>query len=331
MRFKTTFSIGLTSLFIFGLSACQKPETPVSSSKKSNASQQVTTIKNITVGYQKSALTLLIVRQQKLLEQQFPEAKIQWKEFPAGPQMLEALSVGAVDLGFVGNTPPIFAQAAGKNISYVAYEAVPIRSQALIIPNNSSITTLADLKGKRIAVQKGSSSHELLGKILAKANLTWSDIVPVWLAPADARAAFDQHALDGWVIWDPFLAVAERDTKAKVLIDGASFPATYQFYISNPHYLNAHPDVVSKFITVANNANTWMTQHPEQTITYYAQAIGQDPNIAKKSLDKRPKDITIRAVNSNILHSQQQIADSFYTVKLIPQKIDIQKAAWLIQ
>lgn len=334
MQFKTTFAIGTLSLLTLGITACQKSDSTnkiaedTYSSQKSKASK-AQDIKNITIGYQKSSLTLLIARQQKLLEQQFPNATVQWKEFPAGPQMLEALSVGAVDIGFVGNTPPIFAQSAGKNIRYIAYETVPIKSLALLIPENSAIKVINDLKGKKVAVQKGSAGHELLGKILEKAGLQWVDITPVWLPPADARAAFDQHSVDAWVTWDPFLAVAERDAEAKVLIDGSAFPATYQYYIANPDYVNAHPNAVNKFIAATNNANTWMVQHPEQSITYYAEAIGQDASIAKKALDKRPKDITIRTLDSNIIASQQKIADSFYKVQLIPQAIDIQKAVWI--
>ncbi len=326
MQLKNTLTSSLFTLLLFNLIACQKNDSPSKLNTDQQQSQKTEAIKNITIGYQKSSLTLLIARKQKLLEQQFPNATVQWKEFPAGPQMLEALSAGSLDIGFVGNTPPIFAQSAEKNIRYAAYEAVPITSQALVIPENSSIKTIQDLKGKKIAVQKGSSAHELLGKILSKAGLTWSDITPVWLPPADARAALDQKAVDGWVSWDPFLSVVERDSKAKVLIDGSAFPATYQYYIANPSYVTSHPDAINKFISAANSANTWMVQHPAQTVTYYAEAIGQDENIAKQALDKRPKDITIRTLDRDIVASQQQIADYFYQVKLIPQQIDIQKA-----
>ncbi len=327
MLLKTTFAISALSCITLGLVACQKtePNKQIQSST-TDSSVQAQDLKNVTIGYQKSALTLLITREQKLLEQQFPGAQIQWKEFPAGPQTLEALSVGAIDLGFVGNTPPIFAQSAGKNIRYAAYEAVPITSQALVIAENSPIKTIADLRGRKVAVQKGSSSHELLGKILEKAGLTWADITPIWLPPSDARAAFDQQAIDAWVIWDPFLSVAERDAKAKVLIDGSAFSATYQYYIANSKFALAHPDAIGKFITATNQANQWMLQHPKPTVKSYAQAIGQDQQIAAQALAKRPKDITIRTLTADIADSQQKIADSFYQQNLIPNQITIKNA-----
>ncbi|WP_442769155.1 aliphatic sulfonate ABC transporter substrate-binding protein, partial [Acinetobacter bohemicus] len=193
-----SFSLIAVTALSLGLAACQKPEQ-----KEANipATRADTPVKTLSIGYQKSSLNLLVARQQALFEQQFPQAKIEWREFPAGPQMLEALAVNAVDFGYVGNTPPIFAQAANKDLRYIGYEVVPEQSQALVIPASSSIKTIADLKGKRIAVQKGSSAHELLAKVLQKAGLSWTDIQPIWLPPADARAAFDKQSIDAWSIW----------------------------------------------------------------------------------------------------------------------------------
>ena len=128
----TFVSLGVLSL---GLTGCEKnlPQATALEAK-------VTTVKQLSIGYQKAALNLLVTRQQKLLEQQFPNVKLDWKEFPAGPQMLEALAVGAVDFGYVGNTPPIFAQAAAKEIRYVGYELVTPTSQALVIPQTVAFT-----------------------------------------------------------------------------------------------------------------------------------------------------------------------------------------------
>lgn len=311
---------GIVCLSIFVV-ACQKTDDKAqANTDQTNATQ------TLTIGFQKSALTLLIARQEKILEKQFPQTNIVWKEFPAGPQLLEALSAGSLDFGFVGNTPPIFAQSAGKTISYAAYEAVPQKSLALVIPENSTIQTIQDLKGKRIALQKGSAGHDLVGKILAKAHLTWQDVTPVWLPPADARAAFDQKSVDAWLAWDPFLSVVERDTKTKVLIDGSAFPQTYQYYVANPKYLGKHKQSISHFNTALNEANTWMAKYPEQTIKYYAQAIGTDPVLAQKVLSKRSSDTTVHPINDEVIQSQQIIANEFYKQKLIPTAIDIRQA-----
>jgi len=152
----------------------------------------------LRIGYQKSAVNLVILKQQGVLEKRFPGTRISWLEFPAGPQLLEALSVGSLEFGLTGDSPPVFAQAAGKDLLYVGAEPPKPDSSALLVLNDSPLRKLADLKGRRIAVQKGSSAHYLLVRAVEKAGLQWADIQPVYLAPADARAAFERKSVDAW-------------------------------------------------------------------------------------------------------------------------------------
>ncbi|RPE26563.1 sulfonate transport system substrate-binding protein [Acinetobacter sp. BIGb0102] len=312
----------------FSLSGCQKPEQHT---EKATSTTENTAVKTLSIGFQKSSLSLLVAKQQKLFEQEFPNAKIEWREFPAGPQMLEALAVGAVDFGYVGNTPPIFAQAAAKPLSYVAYEVVAPTGQAVLVHANDKISTLQDLKGKRIAVQKGSSAHELLAKTLQKAGLSWQDIQPIWLPPADARAAFDKQAVDAWAIWEPYLGTAELQGHTKTLVDGSAFPTTYSFYIGNPDYIKKHPDSAPKLIKSINLADQWIVQHQDQALQIYAQSTGLSLPVAQRVLDKRPKPSPVHILTPEVVQSQQQIADLFKQEQLIPVHIDIQHSVWSAQ
>ena len=321
---KTITFAGITALSL-ALSACQKSESSQSQVADQNTAENVNTL---SIGYQKSSLNLLVARQQKLFEQEFPHAKIEWKEFPAGPQMLEALAVGAIDFGAVGNTPPIFAQAAGKDLSYVGYELVPANSQALLIPKGSAIQSIQELKGKRIAVQKGSSAHELLAKILQKAGLSWQDIQPIWLPPADARAAFDKQSVDAWAIWEPYLSAAEQDAHAQVLIDGTAFPKTYSFYIGNPKFIAAHPQATSQFLHGLNQADQWVLNNQPQALSVYTQSTGLQTTIAQRVIDKRLKPSPIQTLSPEVVQAQQQIADLFQQVQLIPKNIQVQTTVW---
>ncbi len=312
----------------FSLSGCQKPEQHT---EKATSTTENTAVKTLSIGFQKSSLSLLVAKQQKLFEQEFPNAKIEWREFPAGPQMLEALAVGAVDFGYVGNTPPIFAQAAAKPLNYVAYEVVAPTGQAVLVHANDKISTLQDLKGKRIAVQKGSSAHELLAKTLQKAGLSWQDIQPIWLPPADARAAFDKQAVDAWAIWEPYLGTAELQGHTKTLVDGSAFPTTYSFYIGNPDYIKKHPDSAPKLIKSINLADQWIVQHQDQALQIYAQSTGLSLPVAQRVLDKRPKPSPVHILTPEVVQSQQQIADLFKQEQLIPVQIDIQHSVWSAQ
>jgi len=316
----------ISSFIALGLSGCQKTSSDTAPGQQS---VQEDNLKTLAVGYQKSSLNLLVARQQQLFEQQFPGVQVAWKEFPAGPQMLEALAVGAIDFGAVGNTPPVFAQAAGKDLKYIGYEVVPQNAQALLIPADSSIRTLADLKGKRIAVQKGSSAHELLAKALQKAGLSWQDIQPIWLPPADARAAFDKQSIDAWSIWEPYLSAAELDAKAKVLIDGQAFARTYSFYIANPQFIEQHPGATKKILQSLNTADQWVLQHQQQALKIYQQSTGLKQNIAQRVIDKRLKPSPIYSLKPEVVQAQQEIADLFQQVKLIPKSIQVSQVVWV--
>ncbi len=316
----------ISSFIALGLSGCQKTSSDTAPGQQS---VQENNLKTLAVGYQKSSLNLLVARQQQLFEQQFPGVQVAWKEFPAGPQMLEALAVGAIDFGAVGNTPPVFAQAAGKDLKYIGYEVVPQNAQALLIPADSSIRTLADLKGKRIAVQKGSSAHELLAKVLQKAGLSWQDIQPIWLPPADARAAFDKQSIDAWSIWEPYLSAAELDAKAKVLIDGQAFARTYSFYIANPQFIEQHPGATEKILQSLNTADQWVLQHQQQALKIYQQSTGLKQNIAQRVIDKRLKPSPIYSLKPEVVQAQQEIANLFQQVKLIPKSIQVSQVFWV--
>ena len=307
------------------IGGCQKIEQP---SADTASSTENSAVKTLSIGFQKSSLNLLVARQQKLFEQAFPNAKIEWREFPAGPQLLEALAVGAVDFGSVGNTPPIFAQAAAKPLTYVAYEVVAPTAQAILVHPNSQINTLQDLKGKRIAVQRGSSAHELLAKTLQKAQLSWQDIEPIWLPPSDARAAFDKKAVDAWAIWEPYLGTAELQGHTKTLIDGRSFPTTYSFYIGNPNFIQKHPQAVQKVINAINDADHWIVKHQDQALKIYAGSTGLDSQVAQRVLDKRPKPSPVRPLTTEVILHQQEIADLFQQEQLITVQIDVQRSVW---
>ena len=203
--------------------------------------------KVVRIGFQKYG-KLVLLKSKGTLEEKLKAAgyKVVWTEFPSGPPLLEALNVGAIDFGNTGEAPPIFAQAAGAPIQYVAYEPPAPKGEAILVPKDSKLNSVADLKGKKVALNKGSNVHYLLVKALEKAGVKYSEIEPVFLAPADARAAFERGAVDAWVIWDPFQAAAEAATGARTLADGTGIVANYQFYFSSKKFVESDPKIVDR-------------------------------------------------------------------------------------
>ena len=249
---------------------------------------------------------------------------VKWTEFPAGPQLLEGLNVGSIDFGTVGEAPPIFAQAAGADLVYVANQPPAPTAEALIVPKDSPIRTLADLKGKKVVLNKGSNVHYLLVKLLEKQGLKYTDLTVVYLPPADARAAFERGAVDAWVIWDPFLAAAERQLGARVVADGRGVVANHQFYLAERGYAEKYPQVVQAIIEELAKLDRWSENNSAAVAALLAPQIGLD--LATTEVAAARFAYGIQPITPAIAAEQQKIADAFHALKLIPKAIRIADA-----
>src|SRR5580698_1855486 len=217
----------------------------------------------IRIGYQKAASTLVLLKADGTLEKRLAPLGItvKWTEFPAGPQLLEGLNVGAIDFGYVGEAPPVFAQAAGANFVYTAYEIPTPHAEGILVHQDAPIKTLADLKGKKIAFNKGSDVHWFLVAALQKNGVKYSDIQPVFLAPADARAAFERGAIDAWAIWDPFLEAAKRQSNARLLSDAEGIVSHHQFFLSARPFAQQNADVLAIMMDEVGKEGAWVRGH----------------------------------------------------------------------
>src|ERR1700761_5703601 len=212
----------------------------------------------VRIGYQKYGKLVLLKGKGSLEEKLKPLGyKVSWTEFPSGPPLLEALNVGAIDFGIAGETPPIFAQAAGAPLVYLAYDPPAPQGEAILVPKDSTLKSVADLKGKKVALNKGSNVHYLLVRALEKAGLKYTDIQPVFLAPSDARAAFEKGAVDAWAIWDPFLAAVEKQIGARAVVDGTDVVSNYQFYLSSKNFVAHDSKAVDVVLEALNEADDW--------------------------------------------------------------------------
>src|SRR5580693_436044 len=205
------------------------------------------TAETLRIGYQKAASTLVLLRTHGTLEKKLAplNVEVKWLEFAAGPQLLEGLNLGSIDFGYVGEVPPVFALAAGAPLVYTAYELPTPEAEGILVSKDSPIRTVADLKGKKIAFNKGSDVHWLVVKALADAGLKYSDVQPAYLAPADARAAFQNGAIDAWAIWDPFFIAAQEQLGARVLTNAEGIVNRYQYFLSAREYAEQKPGVLT--------------------------------------------------------------------------------------
>jgi sulfonate transport system substrate-binding protein len=283
-------------------------------------------LRELRIGYQKYG-TFTLLKGRGTLDGRLAAKNIavKWTEFPAGPQLLEGLNVGSIDLGTVGEAPPIFAQAAGANLVYFGNEPPSPTSEAIVVPKTSTVRTLADLKGKKIALNKGSNVHYLLVKALEKANIDYRAIQPVYLTPADARAAFERGAVDAWVIWDPFLAAAEKQLGARVLVTGQGLVANHQFYLSARPFAEQHPDVVRIVLEELAKVDEWGRTHPQDVTGILSAQTSLPPEVVALAAGRYT--YGVKAVTPEVLGAQQKIADTFHNLKLIPKPLVVRDAA----
>lgn len=286
---------------------------------------QTPATRQLRIGNQKGYLTLLKARGN--LEKRLAAigVSVKWTEFTAGPVQLEALNVGSIDFGDVGEAPPIFAQAAGAPLAYVAATVPRPQAEAVLVPKGSALKSVADLKGKKVALNKGSNVHYFLVKLLEKHGLTYSDVNVVFLPPADARAAFEKNSVDAWVIWDPFAAAAEQALEAQRLADARGVVNNRSYYFSSLPYAEKNQDVIKILIEEINQIDVWGAANKAALGAELAQLWGLPRSVGEASIAR--SDFGVGPITKAILAEQQVIADTFLSLKLIPKKINVLEAA----
>lgn len=281
-------------------------------------------IQQLRIGFQKGSLNLALLKSFGLLDRRLPGTRVQWIEFPAGPQLLEALALGQVDFGATGDAPPVFAQAAGKAIVYVGAEPPKPDSSALLVKPDSSLRTLSDLRGRRVALQKGSSAHFLVVRAVRRAGLTWGDIQPIYLPPAEARAAFERGAVDAWAVWDPYYAAAEISGELRALATSRELTNNNTFYLASPA-LAQQPAVLKTLFQTLTDTDQRVQASRNDAVARYAEFAGLPTATVERMVARRGR-APVGPLTSQLIAEQQQVADAFAELGLIPRTIRVTDA-----
>ncbi|WP_067701959.1 sulfonate ABC transporter substrate-binding protein [Erwinia sp. ErVv1] len=281
----------------------------------------------VNIGFQKANIFALL-KYRGTLDSEFKKQGItvRWVEFPAGPQMLEGLNVGSIDLAATGDAPPTFAQAAKADLVYLAHSPANPKTEAIVVPQNSAIKTVADLKGKRVALNKGSDVNYLLVSALEDAGSGYRDIIPVYLPPADARAAFQRGAVDAWVIWDPYYAEVESSTGARRVKDATGLVPHYTFYLASRKFADRYPQTALKVVDQLGDLSDWANQHPQDAAKILSASTGLAQPIWQRALARMP--FGAERMTPAVFQEQQKLADKFTQIGLLPVKVDVSSATW---
>jgi aliphatic sulfonates family ABC transporter substrate-binding protein len=284
--------------------------------------------KTLRIGYQKDGV-LLLAKQQGTLAARLQKSgvSVEWVEFQSGPPMLEALNGGGIDIGQTGDTPPIFAQAAGAKLVYLASAPDAGKRSGIVVHADGGIKNLLDLKGKRVAFTKASSAHNFVVRALTSAGLTYADIQPVYLQPADAAAAFRQGSVDAWGIWDPFFALAERFPNTRTLVTAEKISPTNRFFLAAQDFVDRNPDIAAAFVEEIDKSSRWAGEHPNELAALFSAATGVDLETEKIVA---ARDIyRVNYLDAHVIKQQQGVADTFLALGLIPHAVDVRAIAYV--
>jgi len=317
-------------LLFFGVTGCSSAGSGSSASSTSPSTGTSATAVNV------SSVTLNIGDQAGAGEQALLTAaglinklpfKAHWSDFTSGPPMLQAMGAGSVDVGDVGDAPPVFEASAGGQIAVVSALNTDPAGAALLVPDNSPIKNVAQLKGKTVAVSQGSSANYHLLAVLTKAGLTIKDVTPDYLQPAEAEAAFASGHVDAWDIWSPYVEYAEAKYHARVLVNGSTIGSTYSFVVASRAALGdpSKAAAIRDYLKLLDQAYTWVSSHPSAWAATWAKATGMPASVMTRAVKD---DIdTPTPITPAVLSSEQNVANAFSSAGLIPSKIDFKDFA----
>ena len=314
------FAAALALVALVGCNHSASADLPA----KRAAAERATTLR---IGYQKSNVLLNLIRVRKALEKRLePAVNVVWQEFPAGPQLLEGLNVGSIDFGCTGEVPPVFAQAADAPLLYVLTERAGPETEAILVRSDSPLKSVSDLKGKRVALNKASNVHFLLVRALEQAGVSWADIEPVYLPPADARAAFESGRVDAWAIWDPHYAEVVDAGQARLLADGTGLVDNRGYYLATRQFVSEQPETLKVLLAELRAMSQWGDTHRDELADFYAQVLEMEPRVVRAAEHRRH--FGMETMKPEIVAYQQKIADTFFRLGLIPHGVLVQDAVW---
>ncbi|ANE47126.1 hypothetical protein SY83_13615 [Paenibacillus swuensis] len=327
----TSVSLSLVLAFVLVLTGCGNNNTSssVAADADSKVSEDTSSNKpkekiTVNIGYQ--GVGLLNLQQEKgWLEEAFAKAgaEVKWSEFPSGPPHFEAIAADRLDFGLVGNGPVIAGQAGGVQFKEIAVLSDGKRGDSIIVHGDSGIKRISDLKGKKVAVAKGSSAYTFVYRAAVKDGLKPSDIDLIQLQPDEAQAAFASKAVDAWAIWEPYVSIAQQQG-AVLLANGKQLDlASPSFAIVRTEFAKEHPELVKLFLSEYKKGLDWQQEHLDEAVELYAGLKKIEPALMKSIIEKQNP--IVEPVSDAYLKAQQETADLLFDTGGIKKKIDVKE------
>jgi sulfonate transport system substrate-binding protein len=282
-------------------------------------------LKSVTIGYQAGDEFDIAKSRGKFAEKMEKKGyKVKFKEFQNGAAMMQALATGNVDYARVGDTPPVSALASGTKLTYIAAGGTKEKGSGILVRKNSGINSMADLKGKRVAYTKGTSSQYMVLKALKKAGLSTDDITWVNLDQDAASVAYSKEKVDAWANWDPTVAQVELTENSKLLINGKQSGAVNRSFIVSPSKFAQNHQALSKLlIKYGEQDMKWANTHHTQVIKLMVKDLKLSKKVVTLAINRRV--FGIYKMNKSYAKEEQTLANTFYQSNIIKKQVTISK------
>jgi len=282
--------------------------------------------RTLRIGYQKFGV-LSLVKLHGALDGALARSglRIEWRQYAAGLPIIDALEACELELGVVGECPPVFAQADDVPLVYLAAEEAAPEREAILVQSDSPAQSVGDLRGKSIALHRGSNVHYLVIRALEEAGVPYDEVELSFLEPEQARSAFERRAVDAWAIWDPMLSSVRYDLGARILRNGAGLAKNVAYYVARRQFAEAHPSVVAEFLSHVALAGAWAKDNAAAVADLLAPELGVPRGVLALAFLNGSSPIPL---SSELLLGQQQIADTLHRLQLIPRAIRVAEAQW---
>jgi sulfonate transport system substrate-binding protein len=251
--------------------------------------------------------------------------RLSWSEFGSGNLMVEAMNGGAIDLAYGSEIPPIFARVSDARIRVIAVIKGDVNEQVVLVPRESGIHSIADLKGRRVGYVKATTTHYYLLKMLEEVGLSFADITPVNLTPADGRAAFEAGALDAWAIYGYSVPLTKSKTGARVLKTALGYLSGNYLYFAHPDALAdaARQAAIADYLLRIRQGFLWLDDHAETFAAAQAPLIGVPREFILEMLGNVSQPRRLTAPDQTAIGSEQAVADAFVKAGIVPGPIDV--------
>ncbi len=290
--------------------------------KQTDAGSSSSDLQTVTIGYQKGdPFDISKQRGEFVKKMKAKGYKVVFKEFSDGSSLMQAMKAGSIDYARTGDAPPVSALSTGTKLTYIAAGSSKAKGSGILIKKTSSISSLKDLKGKKVAYTKGTSSQYMLAAALKKAGLKSSDITWVNMDQSSASVAFSKGKVDAWATWDPYTAQAELTQNAKLLTTGVGITNNRDYVLAMQSYAKSNTEVSKYLIKYLQEDMKWANNNHNELITMMSKSLKVSKSVVKKMVDRRY--YSVSTMNSTYAKEEQQIADLFYSENLIENKVTV--------